>query len=309
MNKPKKMAIDLHIHTVASDGRDTAAQVVHKAKELGLSAIAITDHDTLGGLNEAEYEGVKCDIEIIRGCELSVKSERGEVHILAFWIPHEAKPLEEALEILRAHRSSRSIRMVENLQAEGIDIQYDEVLQFCVNDEEYNEYDISNLQNTSSYSIGRPHIAAVLLKKGYVSSISEAFTKYIGNNCPAYSSKKLFEVEDIMNLLRQTECTICLAHPGLIKCDSQWLEDYVIYLKELGLHGIEAYHSAHDKKTTNDLLVLSKKHDLVITGGSDYHGSNKPQIFIGSGKGNLRLGMNILDKLKEHRRQLGYKIF
>ncbi len=324
MRKPKNMNIDLHTHTLASDGRDTPSYVVQKAAELGLSAIAITDHDTLGGLAEAEDEGGKCSVEIIRGCELSVKSKCGEVHILAYWIPQKSKDLEQALEFLRAHRALRNKRIVEKLQEQGIDIHYEEVLNlsqsstekenhshkdFDNSSSEKDEHIIADLDKTSTTALGRPHIAAVLLRKGYVSSISEAFSKYIGNNCPAYSAKKLFEVEEIMRLLRHTECTICLAHPGLIRCTPHWLEEYILSLKELGLHGIEAYHSTHDQETTDRLLALAQKHNLVVSGGSDYHGAAKPHIFLGSGKGNLRLGTDMLDKLKEHRQKLGYAVF
>ncbi len=297
------MDIDLHVHTIASDGRDTPAQVVRNAAEAKLSAIAITDHDTLDGLAEAESEAKKCGIELIRGCELSVKSERGEVHILGLWIPHKAQKLENALQILREHRAMRNIEIVDKLRAIGVDISYDDVLQIaCGNNA--TSADSSSPKN----SIGRPHIAAVLLQKGYVSSITEAFSRYIGNNCQAYGSKKLFEVEEIMELLRDVKATICLAHPGLIRCTPSWLEGYILYLRGLGLHGLEVYHSTHSDNVTYRLLSLAKKYDLCISGGSDYHGAAKPNIFLGCGKGNLCLGYDILDKLKAQRQELGYPV-
>ncbi len=297
-----KMQIDLHTHTTASDGRDTPAEVVRKAAETGLCAIAITDHDTLDGLAEAQTEGQRLGLEVIRGCELSVHSEQGEVHILALWVPHEAAKLEEALGTLREHRAMRNMHIVEGLQKMGVAITYDEVLAVAYDRETITEGD------TPSISLGRPHIAAVLLQKGYVSSVSEAFSKYLGSDCPAYVAKKLLDVKEVMALLREAQATICLAHPGLIKCSQEWLEKYIVYLQELGLHGLEVYHSTHDEAMTDRLLALTKKYNLSVSGGSDYHGASKPTIFLGCGKGNLRLGVEILDGLKEQRRQLGYPI-
>ena len=283
--------IDLHTHTTASDGSDNPKEVVSKAAKLGLKAIAITDHDTLDGLEEAELAGLENGIEVIRGCELSVMSPYNEVHILGLWIPHQADELNSALSVLREHRARRNEIIVDKLQALGFEISYAEVLEEAV-----------KKSKNSQKSIGRPHIAQVLLKKSYVADINEAFVKYIGINGVAFEPKQLFEVEVIFKLLSDVKATICIAHPGLIKCTVKELDSYIGYLKELGLFGIEAYHSEHSEKVTNELLRLAKKYDLGISGGSDYHGTPKPSISLGFGKGNLRIKYSVLEKLKARRR-------
>ncbi len=310
--------IDLHIHTLASDGRDSPAEVVRKAAALGLCAIAITDHDTLEGLEEAENEGKKWGIEVIRGCELSIASEHGEVHILALWLPQEAETLEKALEQLRQNRAKRNEIIVEKLNAMGVDINYDDVLRAtrspdnatakntktkkATRTQKKSKKELSTPSNTPN-AVGRPHIATVLLEKGYVSSIREAFSKYLGTNSPAFEAKKLLDVEEIMQLLVQHKATISLAHAGLIPCERAWLESYIQYLQKLGLNALEVYHSEHDAETTEFLLKLAHKYDLGITGGSDYHGAVKPHISLGCGRGNLRIGVDILDALKERRQK------
>ncbi len=315
-----KKFIDLHTHTLASDGRDAPAAVVAKAAKFGLSAVAITDHDTLDGLAEAETAGQELGIEVIRGCELSVGSDCGEVHILGLWIPREAKAIENALHQLRFNRSQRNEIIVEKLQALGVDIHYDEVLRATRSSDDKQAFLQKVVQKIKKMArrikplppkqnaVGRPHIATVLLEKGYVSTIKEAFTKYLGDGCPAYEPKKLLEVEEIFALLREAGATISLAHPGLIRCTPQWLDTYVGYLKGLGLYALEVYHSEHDPETTQRLEALAQKHALLMTGGSDYHGSVKPQIHIGCGKGNLRIGVDLLDALKEKRRAAGLPI-
>ncbi len=312
--------VDLHTHTLASDGRDTPAELVAKAAKLGLSAIAITDHDTLEGLSEAEAQGRKDNVEIIRGCELSVFSDCGEVHILGLWIPQGAVALEETLHTLRLNRSQRNAVIVQKLQAMGIEITYEEVLRATRSSQNKESFfqkvlkKIKKGKKRSSHatkkqnSVGRPHIATVLLEKGYVQNTKEAFTKYLGDGCSAYEPKKLLEVEEVFRLLREAGATICLAHPGLIRCTASWLDAYVGKLKELGLHGLEVYHSEHDPDTTQRMLALAQKYDLCISGGSDYHGAVKPNIHLGFGKGNLRIGEDILQNLKEHRRSLGLPV-
>ncbi len=280
--------IDLHTHTIASDGSDTPKELVEKAAKLGLKAIAITDHDTLGGLDEASVQGKISQVEIIRGCELSVFSECGELHILGLWIKNEAKELEQSLELLRKYRSERNEIMVHRLKKMGLDLDYDGVLKLAGGD-----------------TVGRPHIAAALIQKGYVSSIREAFSKYLGSNSKAYEPKKVLTIDEAMHLLDISGATICLAHPGLIKCTQQWLDNLLAHLKTFGLSAIEAYHSSHSEAQEAICVKLAQKHDLDLSGGSDYHGTTKPNIHLGVGNGNLRITTDILDKLKNRRRQKG----
>ncbi len=276
--------IDLHTHTCASDGSDKPSDLVKKAARLGLKAIAITDHDTLSGLSEACAQGVESNIEVIRGCELSVHSEGGELHILGLWIEDNAQELEEALERLRKFRTERNKIMVERLNNMGLDICYADVLNVAGGD-----------------AVGRPHIAKVLLQKGYITSINQAFTSYLGSKGKAYAKKEILNMDEAMRLLNNAKASISLAHPGLLSCSEQCLTKLLLQLKSLGLTGIEAYHSAHTRSNEDMCIRLAQKFGLDITGGSDYHGATKPHIQLGFGKGNLRISSDLLDKLKQRR--------
>ncbi len=280
--------VDLHTHTCASDGSDTPIELVKKAAALNLLAIAITDHDTLGGLDEAVAQSKISNIEVIRGCELSVHSECGELHILGLWIKNQASELEQALEMLREYRTERNRIMVHRLQKMGVNISYDYVTSLAGGD-----------------TIGRPHIAAALMQKGYVSSIREAFNNYLGSKGKAYEAKKVLSIDEAMHLLKISNASICLAHPGLVDCSEKWLDHLLLYLKGLGLSAIEAYHSSHTSATEAMCVRLAHKHDLDLSGGSDYHGLTKPEIHLGVGKGNLRITSHILQKLKQRRIQNG----
>ncbi len=283
--------IDLHTHTCASDGSDTPSELVKKAAKLGLCAIAVTDHDTLSGLDEATEQGKISNIEVIRGCELSVDSECGEIHILGLWVAKHAPELQQAFEMLQAYRSKRNKIIVDRLKTMGLDIDYEYVLSIAGGD-----------------AVGRPHIAAALMKKGYVASVRDAFATYLGSHGKAYEPKKTLNVHEAMRLLNASGASICLAHPGLINCTEAWLSDLVHKLKDLGLSSIEVYHSSHTDAVQSMCLKLAKKYDLDISGGSDYHGSAKPQIHLGVGKGNLRIGIDILNTLKQSRINKGLAI-
>ncbi len=299
--------VDLHTHTLASDGRKSPAAVVKMAAKLGLAAVAITDHDTLAGLPKAEAQGRKDGIEVIRGCEFSIFSTYGEVHILALWVPKRAIKIERALKKLREDRLHRNFVIVEKLQQLGLDIQHEEVAKAARTVEGMPSI-AQKKPKKNQNSIGRPHIATVLLEKGYVSSIREAFAKYLGDGCPAYEHKTLLSAESLMKLLQEAKVTIGLAHPGLIRCTPHQLDNYIKYLKSLGLMSLEAYHSEHDPITTQRLLDLAKKYNLTVSGGSDFHGDVKPHIHLGFGKGDLRVKLQVLEDLKEQRRALGYPV-
>ncbi len=280
--------IDLHTHSTCSDGTDSPASLVRLAAKAGLAAVALTDHDTISGLHEAEQAGREHGIEVVRGCELSVGTEQGEVHILGLFLPQDPTSLEElenALQYLRDHRSRRNAQIVQKLQEMGLEIDYEAVLNRLGD-------------RAGGESVGRPHIAKLLQEKGYVSSIREAFSVYLGNKGKAFVPKKVLKVSEAMGLLQRSKATICLAHPGLMACSHKWLDSFVAKLKEQGLHAIEAYHSEHAPAAENMCKTLAKKYELAITGGSDYHGNSKPQIVLGFGKGNLRIPEGILDTLR-----------
>ncbi len=273
--------VDLHTHTHISDGTDSPKELVQKAASLGLAAIAITDHDTVAGLPEAEEEGKKLGLEVVRGCELSVESERGEVHILGLWIDQDATELEKTLTFLRQKRQERNAIIVERLQNAGLKIDLEDVNAVAQGE-----------------TVGRPHIAVALMHKGYVSSVREAFNRYLGTKGKAYAMRELLPMEEAMQALKKAHAIISLAHPGLISCEDAWLDSYVGKLCEHGLDAIETYHSEHPPATRQRCLDLAQKYNLLISGGSDYHGHVKPHIHLGVGKGDLRIPLDIMQKLK-----------
>lgn len=283
--------IDLHTHTLASDGTDSPAQLVRRAKDLGLAAVAITDHDTVAGLAEAEKQGQALGLEVIRGCEISARGEDNEMHILGLWLPSDTTVLEQSLLRLREHRHERNVIIVAKLQALGLDISYEEVQ-----------------AASQGEAVGRPHIAAVLLRKGFVQNWQEAFTRYLGYKGQAYVPKEILSPEQAVNLLAGMGATVSLAHPCLSVSSREAVENLVRNLKGFGLNAIEAYHSDHSQAEQRFCVDLATRYGLALTGGSDYHGTSKPRISLGSGYGGLRVPMFVLDSLKAQRRRLGLDV-
>lgn len=283
--------IDLHTHTLASDGTDTPAQLVRRARAQGLQAVAITDHDTVGGLAEAEAQGAELGLEVIRGCEISARGEHTEMHILALWLPNDTSVLERSLFTLREHRNARNVVIVEKLQALGLDISYEEVL-----------------AASKGEAVGRPHIAAVLLRKGFVQTWQEAFVSYLGYKGQAYVPKEILSPADAVSLLADMGATVSLAHPCLSMASHEAVENTVRSLKDHGLTAIEAYHSDHSQAEQRFCVDLATRYGLALSGGSDYHGTAKPRISLGTGYGGLRVPMFVLDSLKAQRRRLGLQV-
>ena len=280
--------IDLHTHTTASDGTDTPAELVRNAAKAQLAAVAVTDHDTLSGLDEAAAAGREAGVMLVRGCEISTGTELGELHILGLWLPQNVAPLQEKLIWLRAKRDERNVGIVAKLQALGLEVSMDEVR-----------------AEAKGESVGRPHIAAVLVRKNYVRDPGEAFRVYLGGKGKAYLPKAVLEPEDGVALLARLGATVSLAHPLLWKAPEGWLEKMLGRLKDCGLDAIEAYHSEHSQQDVRTCLALAKRFGLGVSGGSDYHGANKPAISLGKGYGGLFVGWNILEDLLARRRAAG----
>ena len=191
--------VDLHTHSNASDGTDTPSELIDKAHAAGLAAVAITDHDTLSGLSEAEREAQKYpDMEFVRGVEVSTGSDHGEMHILGLWVPRDAEPLEKALAEMRAKRGERNARIVEKLCRLGCPLSMDDVM-----------------KEAGGESVGRPHIAMALITKGYVKSMKEAFDKYLGQTGSAYLPKDVMDPEKAVSIMSYIGCSVVIAHPLL----------------------------------------------------------------------------------------------
>jgi predicted metal-dependent phosphoesterase TrpH len=286
--------IDLHCHSTASDGSDEPEELIRKAVGAKLAALAVTDHDSLAGLDAAQQAARETKLELIRGCEVSVYGEGGEMHILGLWIPLEHPNLnafEGVLRDLRDHRAIRNRIMVERLRKLGCSLSYDDVL-----------------AESGGESVGRPHIAKVLMRKGYARSAQEVFKRYLGSKGSAYEPKKVLQPEEAVELLVSVGATAAIAHPKLIKASDAWLEARVIRLKACGLSAIEAYHSEHSEADTRFCLALAARQSLALCGGSDYHGKLKPDIALGTGRGGLRVSVNLLDQLKRQRGEQGLPV-
>lgn len=279
------LCVDLHTHSNASDGTDSPRELIDNAHKAGLRAVAITDHDTLGGLKEAKKACAAYDnLDFVRGVEISTGSSQGDMHILGLWVPEDAEPLEKVLAKMRAKRTSRNERMVERIAALGVGITMDDVM-----------------KEAKGESVGRPHIARAIVAKGYVRDINEAFARYVGAGCPTYIAKEVMQPEDAVALLAKIGASPVLAHPMLKPYPPGWIEEFVKKLLPFGLCGIEAWHSEHTDEDTQDVLAIARRYHLCVSGGSDYHGSNKPHISLGTGYGSLCVSVDAYERLRAWR--------
>ncbi|MFC1939841.1 PHP domain-containing protein [Chloroflexota bacterium] len=243
---------DLHIHSNASDGLLSPAEVVRKAAQLGLTFIALTDHDSVNGIAPA-LEAAKTfpQLTVIPGVEVSTDIPKGEVHVLGYYLDYTSPELLTTLEGMRNSRRKRAQGMVAKLRDLGVRIEWQRVQEIA-----------------GSSSIGRPHIAQAMLEKGHIASIKEAFTKYISRDGPAYVEReKLIPVEAV-ELILQAKGLPVLAHPFTIDDP----EKVIVELKAVGLVGIEAYYNSYTSEEVNKLVTLARRHGLIASGGSDYHG-------------------------------------
>ena len=283
--------IDLHTHSTASDGTDSPTELIRKAVQAKLAVLALTDHDTLDGLAEAEQEAAKHEIIFVRGCELSTATEWGEAHFLGLWIPQngaKTAPLETALTKVREKRRERNLRIAERLRALGIDVTYEEAAALA-----------------GGRVVGRPHFAELLCRLGVVEDRKEAFRRYLGRNGEAFVPRELMSPETAVALLKSAGALVSMAHPRPLRAPAEELERLVVRLKDVGLDALEAYHSEHDAGDVRLCVDIAARHELQLTGGSDYHGEAKPKIDLGCGRGNLRVGMSVYEELMAYRLKTG----
>lgn len=252
---------DLHCHTTASDGLLTPTELVRLVAKLGLKCIAITDHDTIQGWEEAMQAGSIYQIQILRGIELNTDWQGKEVHIIGYELDRSSGYLDEKLKSLREARIQRMLEILERLKALGIVISEDDVRQFAQGE-----------------SIGRPHIAQVLLTRGFIQSIREGFERYIGMGAPAYVPRHKLSTEAGIELIRKAQGVAVLAHPGINR-----LEEGISALVDIGLQGIEVWHSSHKLEDIKRYSTIAKQYHLITTGGSDFHGEvQKPGVEVGA---------------------------
>ena len=275
--------VDLHLHTTASDGVLSPSRIVRYAKGKGLKAIAITDHDTIDGNAEALDEGARLSLEVIPGVEISAQFELGSMHILGFFIDIRNKGLNERLSLLQETRAKRNPKIVQKLRELGVEISYDEVF-----------------QASGGGQVGRPHFAQVLLKKGYVNTMQEAFDRYLGKGAPAYVHKFRFDPREAMGLIREARGIPVLAHPFTLHIASaHQLNALLAEMVQLGLMGIEISYPEHTKDQISLYKGLAEKHGLLVTGGSDYHGIEAGKVDVGVGSSDMRLSYSMVEAMKE----------
>ena len=244
--------VDLHLHTTASDGRLSPAELINLVAGRGLKTIALTDHDSTEGMGEA-LEAAKAfpQLTIIPGVELSTDLPGNEIHVLAYFIQYDDPKLQETLHTFRLGRLDRGRRMVEKLRDMGVEIEWQRVLEIA-----------------GDGAVGRPHIALALVEKGYITEPKEAFSKYIGRNDPAYAHREKLTPQDAIGLITSWGGVAVLAHPA----DIPDLDDTLDGLKEAGLVGMEVFYAQYSVEKIQELADVAAKHGLLACGGSDYHG-------------------------------------
>jgi predicted metal-dependent phosphoesterase TrpH len=279
--------IDLHSHSTASDGTDTPAQVLALAAHAGLSALALTDHDTLEHIPEARAAAGNHGIRLIPACEISCEvggRAPGTMHLLVYFVDDSPGPLQDRLSELRMGRGDRNVRIVEVLRANGMDVTLDEVL-----------------AEAGDGSVGRPHIARVLMRKGYVDSIQEAFDRWLAKGAPAYFDRVRLTPEESIERAHASGAVAVLAHPLSLDLDGAALDAFVARLAAVGLDGIECEYGRYSPAERDALHAFAARHRLAATGGSDYHGANKPDLRIGVGRGDLAVPDELLEGLERRR--------
>lgn len=273
--------IDLHTHSTASDGSCTPTEVMEAAVNAGLVAVALTDHDTMQGVPEAMEAAEKLDIECIPGIELSAVYGDREVHIVGLFLDPRDSVLAKRLDSFRQIRKQRNLRMIEKMQAAGVDITMEKV---------------RDLEGDAV--ITRANLARYLVHVGYAVSIKEVFDKYLSPGLPFYVPKTGVTPEDAVRAIRDGGGTAILAHPLLYDFTPAQLDTCIELLKNYGLQGIETYYSTYSPADERNMKRLADRHGLLWSGGSDFHGSVKPHIQIGKGMGHLVIPYDILDKLR-----------
>lgn len=274
--------IDLHLHTTHSDGSFSTAEVMAFAKQAGLTALAITDHDIVDGIPEATAIGKELGIEVVPGVEISSRLGESELHILGYFLNWTDPLLAQRLSTLRDSRHLRNPKIVQRLNELGIPITYEEVRALA-----------------GTESVGRPHIARLLMEKKFVTSAKEAFDRYLANGRPAFVDRELPEPAEAVRWIREAGGVPVLAHPTWVRTSADGLRVLVRELKATGLGGIEVHYSTHSPSQTTEYLDLAKQCDLLVTGGSDFHGVTKPDIEVGIGRGQLKVSQKLLDPLRK----------
>ncbi len=272
--------IDLHTHSNCSDGSMTPTELVAYAASKNVAAIALSDHDTVSGLDEALEAGKKYGVEVVPAIEFSVQSKT-ETHILGLYIDHKSPILAEALANINSFRKKRTENTCQKLRDLGFDVTVEEALKIA-----------------PAGIVGRAHFARLLAEKGYTKSVKEGFEKYLGNGKPAYDGTQYLSAEAAIKLIDSLGGLSFVAHPHLIRLDDKSLREFLEKLKTFGLCGIEGYYNEYTPEMQDYFQNLAKEMNLEICGGSDFHAKMKPHIDIGIGQGNMMVPYSVLERIK-----------
>jgi 3',5'-nucleoside bisphosphate phosphatase len=292
--------IDLHCHSTASDGRLTPVELTERAARLKIAAMALTDHDTIAGLAMFHMAGKKHGVETVSGVEISAEFSKGTMHVVGLFVETQSQAFRSFLKQLADGRKIRNPQIVARLNELGMKITMEEV------EAEAGVRDNGPGDGAIDKSVGRPHIAAVLIKKGYVKTKQEAFDKYLAKGRVAYFNRFAANPQESIEQIHSAAGLAILAHPPYLKAENDEEMDRIIGdLKAKGLDGLEAWYSTHTPQQTELCLKLAQKYDLVTSGGSDFHGEpgrGGTNVDLGSGiNGTLSIPYDVLEKLKERR--------
>ena len=279
--------IDLHVHSNVSDGTLTPSELVDEAIKNNLSAFALTDHDTTKGVSEALEAAKKATlkgtpIEVVPGVEISAAYKNKDIHILGLFLDIEYEPLQIALDQAIQNRDLRNQKMAQNLKNGGLDIDYETLCSHF----------------PPGTVLTRAHFAKYLYETGQVRSMNSAFDIYLNSDGPYYVPREYISPENAISLIKRAGGIPVLAHPLVYHIPEAQLDALIQRLKDAGLMGLEVFYSANTGFDEGIVRRYANKYDLVMTGGSDFHGANKPQISMGTGRGNLKIPYSVLEKLK-----------
>jgi predicted metal-dependent phosphoesterase TrpH len=276
------LTADLHLHSTFSDGVLKPSELVDMAKVNGLSAIAVTDHDTAAGTDEAMDSGHQHGIEVISGIEISSWYNTTSMHILGYGFKHDDEKFRDHLRKLQDGRSTRNKKIIENLYRLGIKVHIDDLMR-------YSEYG----------QTGRPHIARLLVDKGVVRTVEQAFQYYLGRGKAAYAERFKFGAREAIAMIRDAGGTAVLAHPATLDPSLRTIAPLLKSLQQIGLRGIEVFYPSHTPKATKQLKKMAEKNKLLITGGSDFHGFDRSGYNKKEGHGFFHVPYELVETMKK----------
>lgn len=276
------MGIDLHTHSSFSDGSDSPAELFEAAARRRLSAVALTDHDTLEGIPAARLASETTGIELIPGTELSLEFPKGGMHLIVLWLEPRTGPLQDRLEGLEVGRNDRNAKIVERLNELGVAIDLAEVL-----------------EEAGHGTVGRPHIAAVMIRRGHVETMEQAFDQYLSNGRPAYVSRDRLSPREAIQLARASGGVPVLAHPHTLAIDNRFeMADLLHELVAYGLIGLECHYGSYPADGRAGMVAMAKRFGLLPSGGSDYHGTYKNDVALGIGRAGIAIPDDLLEDLR-----------